>query len=696
MITALARRTSATRVRQLIPASPFSVASILWVATALTLQAAPNWEAFHDYTAGTGTSPNATSGQLRTAGSTAILRNIETSDELPAIVTVEAEGGTPDEFGARNGGPDAGSPASLLFDGKVDLSNDGIPGVRATVKLTLVFTGLDPSKLYTFCGTALRGGNYNNRWSVYTIVGANNAVASHKDGSQNRNIFTAATFPQAVADLQPNQVALNAGHNKEGSLVCWEKIEPSAEGEFRIEALRYMGKTPYGDAPNAGTSYSYGFEAIYLAEFEATGNLRITENPSPVKTAAGRTATFHVTATSTDAITYQWQKALAGGDFADIGGATSASYTTPALTVADNGAKIRCVVSSGGFNTTSGDADLSVDGVLPTIVSAVGSINLGAIYVTFSEPMNSVQAAVIGNYKVSGGLPLFGVQVIDSTRVKVMTDLQNAGTSYTLTVSGIEDSAGNLLTVPSTKELKSFEAVDCKVGLELWYDLGGGAVADLRNSDLYSCGFSIDFAVDTMDSELVVPRNTINTYGGRFRAWFTPPESGEYEFFLAGDDQAELRIGLDDQFDALEAVDRVPDASLTAASAVFSESGLPGTTAPFPLEKGVRYALQAIWKESNGDDYCRVGVRLVGDTTPAAELPPIPSCYLSYAPGVGCGKAPRVESIRIEGGNVIVSWSGAVLQTSTDLTTWTDIDAAANPYSAPNGGETAVFFRTRN
>ncbi|MBL9168635.1 MAG: hypothetical protein JNN07_12900 [Verrucomicrobiales bacterium] len=696
MMTSFARLRSARSMSRSLSPSTFSIASILWIAATLSLHAAPNWEAFHDYATGPGTSPNATAGQLRTTGQTATLRNIETADDLPVIVTVEAEGGTPDDFGARNGGPNAGSPASLLFDGKVDLTNDGIPGVRSTVKLTLIFSGLDPSKVYTFCGTALRGGNYNNRWSVYTILGANNAVAAHKDGSANRNIFTAATYPAAAADLAPNQVALNAGHNKDGSLVCWEKIEPSPEGEFRIEALRYMGKTPFGDAPNAGTSYSYGFEAIYLAEFEATGNLRITENPSPVKTAAGRTARFQVTATSTESITYQWQKALLGGEFSDIPGATGASYTTPALTVADDGAKIRCVVSSAGFSTTSGDADLSVDGTAPTLLEARGSINLGAVYLTFSEPLNAAQAASVANYRVSGALPVFGAEIIDSTRIKLMTDLQAPGGTYTVSVSGIEDAAGNLLPVGTAKEWKAFSATDCKAGLELWYELNGGAVSDLRGSDRYPCGFSIDLAVDTMDSELAFPHNTINIYAGRFRAWFTPPESGEYEFFLAGDDQAELRIGLDDQFDALEATDRVPDASLTAASAAFAESGLPGTTAPMPLEKGVRYALQVIWKESNGDDYCRVGVRLVGDTTPAAELPPIPSCYLSYDGGVGCGKAPRVESIQIQGGNIIVTWSGAVLQTSTDLATWTDIDAAANPYSAPNGGEAAVFFRTRN
>lgn len=686
-----------SRARWGVKQLSISLLSLVWLGTGFSLSAAtPNWEAFHDYGPGPTTSPNATTGKLRIAADAVpAMRNIETGEDLVASITVETEG-TPDDFGARGGAPALGSPARLLFDGKVDLSNDGIPGVHVDIKLTLLFSGLDPSKVYTFCGTAARGGNYNNRWSVYTIVGANNAVAAHKDGSQRKNIFTAATFPAAAGALQPNQVALNAGHNLEGSVVCWERIEPAEDGTFRIEALRYTGPTPFGSAGDGGTSYSYGFEAIYLAEFEASGNLRITANPSDVRAAAGKTAAFSVTATSTDAITYQWQRAAAGGEFADIPGASSASYTTPALTVADDGSKVRCVVSSGGFSVTSGEADVAVDGVLPTLVDAVGSINLGAVYLTFSEFMNTEKLANISNYQVSDGLRVLAVSVIDATRVHLTTELQTAGKRYNIAVSGVEDLAGNVIANPATKDIQAFETASCKAGVEIWYDLGGGAVNDLKNNERYPCGYSIDYLVDTLDSELVFPHNTLNTYAGRFRAWVTPEETGEYEFFLAADDQAELRIGTDDSFEALEAPDRAADAALTAASGTFQESGAAGTTVPVLLEKGVRYALQVIWKESNGDDYCRVAWRLVGDTTPAAELTPIPSCRLSYAAGLGCGKLPQVDSIQVEGGNVVIQWSGAALQTSTDLVNWIDIDAAANPYSAPVGGETQVFFRTRN
>ena len=57
------------------------------------------------------------------------------------------------------------------------------------------------------------------------------------------------------------------------------------------------------------------------------------------------TATFSVTATGT-ALLYQWQVSVNAGTWNNIGGATSASYTTPATTVGNNGEQFRVQVSN--------------------------------------------------------------------------------------------------------------------------------------------------------------------------------------------------------------------------------------------------------------------------------------------------------------------------------------------------------------
>jgi len=81
----------------------------------------------------------------------------------------------------------------------------------------------------------------------------------------------------------------------------------------------------------------------------------ITTQPASQTVNVGQPATFTVVATSAQPITYQWRR---GGT--DIAGATSASYTTPATTSADNGAVFSVAVSNAAGTTTSSNATLTV------------------------------------------------------------------------------------------------------------------------------------------------------------------------------------------------------------------------------------------------------------------------------------------------------------------------------------------------
>jgi hypothetical protein len=89
----------------------------------------------------------------------------------------------------------------------------------------------------------------------------------------------------------------------------------------------------------------------------------ITTQPANQTVTVGQTATFSVTATGTAPLSYQWQK-----NSANIPGATSTSYTTPATTSADNGALFDVIVSNSAGSQTSTMASLTVNAVAaPTI-----------------------------------------------------------------------------------------------------------------------------------------------------------------------------------------------------------------------------------------------------------------------------------------------------------------------------------------
>lgn len=81
----------------------------------------------------------------------------------------------------------------------------------------------------------------------------------------------------------------------------------------------------------------------------------ISGQPSASSKVEGATATYTVTASGTPTPTYQWQRQTRGaGAYVDIEGATSASYTTPALTVAENhNDRYRVVVTNSDGSVTS-------------------------------------------------------------------------------------------------------------------------------------------------------------------------------------------------------------------------------------------------------------------------------------------------------------------------------------------------------
>ena len=82
----------------------------------------------------------------------------------------------------------------------------------------------------------------------------------------------------------------------------------------------------------------------------------ITSQPANTTAIEGNTAQFVVTATGTPPLTYQWQR-----NGTPIAGATSATYLTPVLTLADSGVQYSVEVGNGAGTITSSRAALTVN-----------------------------------------------------------------------------------------------------------------------------------------------------------------------------------------------------------------------------------------------------------------------------------------------------------------------------------------------
>ncbi len=186
----------------------------------------------------------------------------------------------------------------------------------------------------------------------------------------------------------------------------------------------------------------------------------ITTQPANQNSTLGQTATFSVVATFPGA--YQWQR---GGT--PIAGATLPFYTTPLLTMSDNGAQYNVVVSNSSGATTSTSAKLTVIPITDVVTfhndAARTGQNLTETLLTPTN-VNSSQFGKLGFYSTDGRV--------------------DAQPLYVASVAVPNNGKHNLLIVAT--EHGSVYAFDADSGATIWRasTLGPGETS----SDDFLCG----------------------------------------------------------------------------------------------------------------------------------------------------------------------------------------------------------------
>ncbi|MDD8020198.1 MAG: immunoglobulin domain-containing protein [Acidobacteriota bacterium] len=264
--------------------------------------------------------------------------------------------------------------------------------VGQTATFSVVATGTTPLSYQWYKNGVAMSGATSSSYTTPATTSSDNGttfyvVISNSAGSVTSNTVT-LTVTSSTAFI--TVVSPNGGEQWQRGTTQTIRWSSSGVTNVKIELLKagVLNKTIVSSTAASTGSYNWaisstqGVRSDYTVRVTSTSSSSIkdvsdayfsiistsvtaptiTTQPVSKTVNAGQTATFSVVATGTTPLSYQWYK-----NSVAISGATAASYTTPATTSADNGAKFYVVVSNSAGSITSNTVTLTVTSTPSTL-----------------------------------------------------------------------------------------------------------------------------------------------------------------------------------------------------------------------------------------------------------------------------------------------------------------------------------------
>ena len=267
---------------------------------------------------------------------------------------------------------------------------------------------LGPNQTKQFIATVTSSDNTAVTWSINPVVGNIAADGTYTAPSSILAAQTLTITATSVADptksgsttltiqpvavtIDPASVTLFAGETQQltatvtgadNTAVTWT-LDPPGTGTLSNTGL-YTAPDPLSGA----SSVSVTATSISDISKSASASIALSLPLSPtflqtipdVTALSGQAVTLSVQATG-GGLSYQWESQPPGGSsFSPISGATSSTYTTAPVTLADSGTQFHCIVTNSVGTATSNASNLIV--ILG--VNYVGATTLGTLRNNFS------------------------------------------------------------------------------------------------------------------------------------------------------------------------------------------------------------------------------------------------------------------------------------------------------------------------
>ena len=234
------------------------------------------------------------------------------------------------------------------------------------------------------------------------------------------------------------------------------------------------------------------------------------------------------------------------------------------------------------------------------------------------------------------------------------------GTTATVTITNLATQSGNQITNPVQVSFPYVPQGTGNVLREYWTSVAGVNVSDLTGSTSYP-GTPTAKSYPTM---LEAPYNWADNYGTRMRGYVYPPMTGDYTFWIAGDDTCELWLSTDDNPANKQKIAYIASAGTNTYRNWTNFTSIQQSVA-ISLAAGQRYYIEVVQKDSSGTDNCSVRWRLPDGTWENGDLnAPIPGVRLSpygTVPDLTPPSVPQHLTAQPTAGNtqITLSWDAA-------------------------------------